>query len=91
MALSPKSNTAHVALDEALDDIYKGNVGSIPNHIKTNSPLYKYPHDYPGHFTSQQYLPSEIQDERFWHAQHSPNEEKLYNWMVTCWGDRFKE
>ena len=57
MALSPKSNTAHVALDEALDDIYKGNVGSIPNHIKTNSPLYKYPHDYPGHWVEQQYLP----------------------------------
>ena len=56
MALSPKSNTAHVALDEALDDIYKGNVGSIPNHIKTNSPLYKYPHDYKGSYVVQQYL-----------------------------------
>ena len=60
MALSPKSNTAHVALDEALDDIYKGNVGSIPNHIKTNSPLYKYPHDYKGSYVVQQYLPEPI-------------------------------
>ena len=55
MALSPKSNTAHVALDEALDDIYKGNVGSIPNHIKTNSPLYKYPHDYKGSYVAVSY------------------------------------
>ena len=62
MALSPKSNTAHVALDEALDDIYKGNVGSIPNHIKTNSPLYKYPHDYKGSYVVQQYLPDRIKN-----------------------------
>ena len=62
MALSPKSNTAHVALDEALDDIYKGNVGSIPNHIKTNSPLYKYPHDYKGSYVVQQDLPDRIKN-----------------------------
>ena len=62
MALSPKSNTAHVALDEALDDIYKGNVGSIPDHIKTNSPLYKYPHDYKGSYVVQQYLPDRIKN-----------------------------
>ena len=37
MALSPKSNTAHVAFDEALNDIEKGDVGIIPNHIKTDS------------------------------------------------------
>ena len=65
MALSPKSNTAHVALDEALDDIYKGNVGSIPNHIKTNSPLYKYPHDYKGSYVVQQYLPDRIKSKKY--------------------------
>ena len=68
MALSPKSNTAHVALDEALDDIYKGNVGSIPNHIKTNSPLYKYPHDYKGSYVVQQYLPDRIKNKEY----HNP-------------------
>lgn len=48
MALSPKSNTAHIALDAALKDIEEGNVGSIPAHIKTDSEEYKYPHDYKG-------------------------------------------
>lgn len=69
MALSPKSNTAHVALDEALDDIYKGNVVSIPNHIKTNSPLYKYPHDYKGSYVVQQYLPDRIKNKEYYNPK----------------------
>ena len=69
MALSPKSNTAHVALDEALDDIYKGNVGSIPNHIKTNSPLYKCPHDYKGSYVVQQYLPDRIKNKEYYNPK----------------------
>lgn len=69
MALSPKSNTAHLALDEALDDIYKGNVGSIPNHIKTNSPLYKYPHDYKGSYVVQQYLPDRIKNKEYYNPK----------------------
>ena len=69
MALSPKSNTAHVALDEALDDIYKGNVGSIPNHIKTNSPLYKYPHDYKGSYVVKQYLPDRIKNKEYYNPK----------------------
>ena len=60
MALSPKSNTSHLALDEALNDIRKGNTGNVPNHIKTTSPDYKYPHDYPNHFVKQQYLPDNL-------------------------------
>ena len=69
MALSPKCNTSHVALDEALDDIYKGNVGSIPNHIKTNSPLYKYPHDYKGSYVVQQYLPDRIKNKEYYNPK----------------------
>ena len=46
MALSPKSNSAHVALDLALNDIRSGSTGNVPNHIKTNSKDYKYPHNY---------------------------------------------
>jgi putative ATPase len=52
---------------------------------------YKYPHDYPGHFTEQQYLPDEVKSARIWHAQHSPVEEHLYQWMKTCWGQRFED
>lgn len=65
MALSPKSNTAHVALDEALNDIYKGNVGVVPNHIKTSSSDYKYPHDYKGAYVKQQYLPDKLKDRHY--------------------------
>ncbi len=66
MALSPKSNTAHVAFDEALADIENGNVGKIPNHIKTDSPQYKYPHDYPGAYVKQQYLPDIIKNKKYY-------------------------
>lgn len=66
MALSPKSNTAHIALDKALEDIEKGNTGNIPNHIKTASPEYKYPHDYKGAYVKQQYLPDRIKNKKYY-------------------------
>lgn len=66
MALSPKSNTAHVALDLALADIEAGNVGVIPNHIKTDSDTYKYPHDYKGAYVVQQYLPDKIKNKKYY-------------------------
>ncbi len=101
LATSPKSNSAYLGIDAALAKVRETGNLPVPLHIR-NAPIklmaelgyhdgYKYPHDYPGHFTPQQYLPNEIQSERFWHGQHSPAEDKLYNWMVTCWGDRFKE
>lgn len=66
MALSPKSNTAHVALDLALEDIENGNVGSIPPHIKTDSTEYKYPHDYKGAYVVQQYLPNKLKNKKYY-------------------------
>ena len=66
MALSPKSNSAHIAFDLALKDIEDGNVGTIPNHIKTDSPLYKYPHDYKGAFVVQQYLPDKLKNKKYY-------------------------
>ncbi|MBP3461472.1 MAG: replication-associated recombination protein A [Bacilli bacterium] len=66
MALSPKSNSGHIALDNALNDIYKGNIGTVPEHIKTNSPNYKYPHDYPNSFVKQQYLPNNLKNKKYY-------------------------
>ncbi|MBQ2909476.1 MAG: replication-associated recombination protein A [Bacilli bacterium] len=66
MALSPKSNTAHIALDLALEDIEKGNVGNIPNHIKPDSVDYKYPHDYKGAYVVQQYLPDKLKNKKYY-------------------------
>ena len=60
LALSPKSNSGHLALDEALNDIRKGNTGNVPSNIKTTSPDYKYPHDYPNHWVYQQYMPDNL-------------------------------
>lgn len=100
LATSPKSNSAYLGINDALATVRQTGNLPVPLHIR-NAPTklmkdlgyhdgYKYPHDYPGHFTEQQYLPDELKDARFWHAQHSPSEERLYNWMVTCWGERFK-
>lgn len=101
LATSPKSNSAYLAVDEALACVRKTGNQPVPLHLR-NAPTqlmkslgyhdgYKYAHDFPDHFVEQQYLPDQLKDPRFWHAQHSPSEEKQYQWMLRCWGDRFKE
>ena len=66
LALSPKSNTAEMAIDAALNDIRSGNTGNVPNHIKTNSQDYLYPHNYPNAWVKQQYLPDNIKDRKYY-------------------------
>lgn len=66
MALSPKSNTAHIALDKALADVETGRAGAVPNHIKTTSKDYKYPHDYPNAYVPQQYLPDNLKNKKYY-------------------------
>ena len=101
LATSPKSNSAYLAVDEALACVRKTGNQAVPLHLR-NAPTqlmkslgyhdgYKYAHDFPDHFVEQQYLPDQLKDSRFWHAQHSPSEEKQYQWMLRCWGDRFKK
>ena len=101
LATSPKSNSAYLAIAEALGEVKRSGNQPVPLPIR-NAPTelmanlgyhdgYKYPHDYPGHFTRQQYLPDDLQGCRFWHAQHSQAEDKLYQRMVNCWGERYKE
>ena len=77
MALSPKSNSAHIALDAALEDIEAGTTGNLPNHIKTNSPLYKYPHDYPNSWVKQQYLPDNIKNKKYYQPRNNKYEDNL--------------
>ena len=101
LATSPKSNSAYLGVDAALAKVRETGNLSIPLPLR-NAPTklmaelgyhdgYKYPHDYPGHFTAQQYLPDELKEARFWFGQHSAAEEKLNKQMKDCWGDRFKE
>lgn len=71
MALSPKSNTAYMGINNALNDIYKGNVGKVPKHLKTNSKDYKYPHNYKGSYVKQQYLPDEIKNKKYYIPKNS--------------------
>ena len=77
LALSPKSNSAHVALDIAIDDIRRGNTGNVPNHIKTNSLDYKYPHDYPNAYVEQQYLPDNLKHKKYYHPKLTSKYEKM--------------
>ncbi len=101
LATSPKSNSAYLAIDSALQLVRQTGNKPVPLPIR-NAPTqlmkelgyhdgYKYPHDFPGHFTPQQYMPDDLQNERIWHAQHSPSEQKLYERMVAYWGDRYKD
>ena len=100
LATSAKSNSAYLAIDEALALVRETGNLPVPLHLR-NAPTklmkelgysdgYKYPHDFPGHFTPQQYLPDELKTHRLWHGQHSPAEEKLCQRMESCWGERYK-
>ncbi len=101
LATSPKSNSAYLGVDAALAKVRETGNQPVPLPIR-NAPTqlmkelgyhdgYKYPHDYPGHFTEQQYLPDTLVNERFWHGQHNPTEEKLYQRMVNYWGNRYEK
>jgi len=84
MALSPKSNSTYLAIHAAMKDIEEGRSGSLPLHLKNtfsfdpNQGSYKYPHDYPGAWVDQQYLPDKIKNAKYWTAKPtSPYEETL--------------
>ena len=66
LALSPKSNSGESAINAVIRDIESGHTGNVPNHIKTNSPDYKYPHNYPHAFVKQQYLPDKIKNKKYY-------------------------
>ena len=101
LATSPKSNSAYLGIDAALALVRQTGNQPVPLPIR-NAPTqlmkelgyhdgYKYPHDYPGHFTPQQYMPDELTEQRLWHGQHNPQEEKLWQRMVNYWGKRFED
>ena len=78
MALSPKSNSAITAIDEAINDVETGRCDDIPDTIKIHSQIYKYPHAYPNHFVKQQYLPNNLKNKKYYRPQDSsPNERML--------------
>lgn len=77
LALSPKSNSAHVALDIAIDDIRRGKAGNVPNHIKTSSKDYQYPHNFPNAVVKQQYLPDVLRNKKYYHPKTTSQHERM--------------
>ncbi len=74
LALSPKSNSAEMAINAVLNDIESGSTGNVPNHIKTSAIGYKYPHDYHHAYVKQQYLPDKIKNRKY----YSPKDTSKY-------------
>ena len=100
LATSPKSNSAYMAINDALSFVQQTGNQPVPLHLR-NAPTslmkelgysegYKYAHDYEGHFVEQQFLPDGI-TQRFWHAQPNAAEDKLQQRMLQLWGERFKD
>ncbi|MBO7119072.1 MAG: replication-associated recombination protein A [Bacteroidaceae bacterium] len=99
LASSPKSNSAYMAINDAIQKVQETGNQPVPLHLR-NAPTslmknlgyskgYKYAHDYEGNFVLQQFLPDELKDQRFWHPQSNPAEERLRSQMEKCWGSRF--
>jgi putative ATPase len=99
LASSPKSNSAYLAIDEALALVEKTGNLPVPLHLR-NAPTklmkelnygtnYKYSHDYPNHFVVQQFLPDEIAGESIWKVQDNQAEKKLGDWLRALWKNRF--
>ncbi|MCQ2334619.1 MAG: replication-associated recombination protein A [Paludibacteraceae bacterium] len=95
LATSQKSNSAYMAINDALAMVEKTGNLPVPLHLR-NAPTklmeelgygeeYKYAHDYQNHFVKQQYMPDELIDTQFWHIQGSPAEQKMAEWMKHLW------
>jgi putative ATPase len=84
MATAPKSNTGHVALDEAITDVRAGRTGDIPRHLQNvhadsagmeREQGYLYPHDFPNRWVAQQYLPDELKGRVYYHFGENKSEQ----------------
>ncbi|MBR2353145.1 MAG: replication-associated recombination protein A [Clostridia bacterium] len=76
LATAPKSNSAYMAINEAMEDVEKGSGRNIPTHLQ--SPLfkgYKYPHDYPAHYVKQTYLPEDLKGRQYYRYGENKNED----------------
>lgn len=97
LATSAKSNSAYKAINAALDFVRNTGAAPVPLHLR-NAPTtlmadlgysdgYRYPHDFPHHFTPQQYMPDSLQGNRFWQPADNAQEDKLAERMRRLWGE----
>lgn len=95
LATSQKSNSAYLAINQALELVEKTGNLPVPLHLR-NAPTklmdelgygdgYQYAHDFPNHFVKQQFMPDALQGTKLWHAQGSPQEQKMADWMKYLW------
>ena len=98
LATSPKSNSAYIAIDDAIAEVSRSGNLPVPLHLR-NAPTklmkeldygkgYKYAHGYEGNFVNQEYLPSEISGKRFWDAQNNPTERRLREQQDELWKNK---
>lgn len=98
LATSQKSNSAYLAINQALELVEKTGNLPVPLHLR-NAPTklmdelgygegYQYAHDFPNHFVKQQFMPDALQGTQLWHAQGSPQEQKMADWMKYLWEDK---
>lgn len=84
MALSPKSNSSYLAINEAVNDINKGLAGSVPRHLINPSPNYLYPHNYKNDYVKQEYMPETLKNKKYYMKKNNKYEinlNKLYDEM----------
>ena len=100
LATSPKSNSAYMAINDALALVRQTGNLPVPLHLR-NAPTklmkelgyaegYKYAHDYPGHFVRQQFLPDDLKEHRIWQPQENAAEARHKERMQALWGERFQ-
>lgn len=96
LASSPKSNSAYLAIDSAIEEVNKSTNLSVPLKLR-NAPTnlmrdmqygkgYKYPHDFEENFVNQEYMPKELKNRKFWHPQSNTSESRLSEFLKKMWG-----
>lgn len=99
LATSPKSNSAYMAIDEAIALVNETGNLPVPLHLR-NAPTklmkelnygkeYKYAHSFENNFIQQDYVPKEIKGRQFWKPQQNASESKIVEWLKKLWKDRY--
>ncbi len=96
MATAPKSNSGHIALDKAMEDVRRGMGGDFPRHLQNvhadsytmeREQGYLYPHDFPGHWVRQQYLPDSLRDTKYYEYGSNKVEQTTKQYWDKIKGD----
>lgn len=90
MALSPKSNSAVTAINKALDDVRTGKCDKVPSHINSTAFGYLYPHNYPGSFVKQEYMPHNLKNKNYYIPKETSQYERQLKQIKNHLDELFK-